>query len=51
MKTETITKKSKKERNKAAESLKWLLSKNPNVKRLVETFDLEISVNPYPPNL
>ena len=46
MKTLVINTNKEKERKEAAKSLQWLLAKNPNVKRLVETFDLEINVKP-----
>ncbi|OFX16475.1 MAG: hypothetical protein A2033_05280 [Bacteroidetes bacterium GWA2_31_9] len=30
----------------ASESLEWLLNANPNIKNLIEKFDLEISIKP-----
>jgi len=49
MKTDELNKidKSVSEASKnASESLNWLLNANPNIKNLIEKFDLEVTVKP-----
>ena len=46
MKSNNKNTEKKSQRQNAADSVNWLISKNPNLKKLIQEFDLQIIVKP-----